>query len=99
MYKRQELAASATNSSSKSSSTKTGKRAKGKAIPAGCDDLTEIVGIGPKSREQLYDVGVKTFRQIADWTEMDVDKYSEKLGYKSNRIKQEKWVSQAKKLS
>ncbi len=95
-----ELASREAAAGKRSSSSKAAKRTKSKAIPQGCDDLTEIVGVGPMSREKLYKAGVKTFGQIASWSKEDVEKYSKELGYKSTkRIEQEKWVSQANKLS
>ena len=81
----------------KSGARKATSRSKAQAIPEGCDDLTEINGVGPKSREQLYKAGVKTFQEIAAWSKQDIDSYADKLSCKSNRI--EKWVSEAKKLS
>ena len=94
----EKLASRNTTSSRKSSSSKTTRQTKGKGD--GRDDLTEIVGIGPLYKKKLYRAGVTTYRQIAGWTKEDVEKYSKKLGFKSGkRIQQEKWVSQAKKLS
>ena len=77
-------------------SRKPTKRSKTTVIPDGHDDLTKIVGIGPMSQKKLYELGVKTHSQIAGWSEEDITKYSQQLGYKNNRIEQENWVAQAK---
>ena len=95
-----KLASRKTTSRKKSPSSKKSKGTKGKATPKDGDDLTEIVGIGPLYKKKLHNAGVKTFRHIAGWSKEDVAKFSKKLGFKSSkRIEQEKWVSQAKKLS
>jgi len=95
-----KLASRPTASRKASRSSGTTKRKKAKVGGKDRDDLTEIVGIGPTFQGKLHRAGVKTYRQIADWTKEDIEKYSKKLGFKSSsRIDQEKWVSQAKKLA
>lgn len=71
---------------------------KRKNIPEGCDDLSKIRGIGPQYRAKLFQLGVKTFREISQWTEADVKQFNDRLGCKSNRIEHEQWIEQAKKL-
>ena len=96
----EKLASRKTSSRRKPSSSKTTERTKAKVTDKGLDDLTEIVGIGPLYKKKLYRAGVKTYRQVAAWSKEDIEKYGKKLGFKSgSRIKKEKWVSQAKKLS
>ena len=62
------------------------------------DELTMISGIGPVAAKKLKKLGVKTFAQIASWTAQDVQQVSQALAVGS-RIKKEKWVQQAKKLT
>ncbi len=98
LVKENEKMAAKLASTKKSSSKKSSRSQTDKEVPEGCDDLSAIVGIGPQSRQKLYEAGVKTYRQIAAWDADDIAKYNEKLGYKSKRIQSEKWVAQAKKL-
>lgn len=62
------------------------------------DDLTMISGIGPVAAKKLKKLGVKTHAQIASWTAQDVQQFSHALAV-GGRIKKEKWVRQAKKLT
>lgn len=52
------------------------------------DDLTEIKGIGPALRQQLYEMNIKTFDQIAHFTQADIDRVSEDLSF-PGRIERE----------
>ena len=82
--------------STKSSKT-TSSKAKSKSAQTGKDDLTEIVGIGPVIQKKLIRNGIKTFEQIAGWTQKDAQAIDEKLAFK-DRVKREEWVKQAKAL-
>ncbi len=59
------------------------------------DDLTKIKGIGPVLKRKLNDLGVITFRQIADFTPDDIARVNGVLDF-PGRIEREKWVDQAK---
>lgn len=62
------------------------------------DDLTRMVGIGPKVAAALAERGVTRFEQIAAWTAEDIaetDKTLKLMG----RIEREKWLAQAKRLA
>lgn len=62
------------------------------------DDLTRIKGIKSVLRDQLHAFGIRSFRQIAEWTEADVEAFSQLLAFK-DRAKRDEWVRQARELS
>ena len=47
--------------------------------PGTPDDLKLIVGVGPVIERMLYQMGIGTYRQIARWTERDIDDFDAKL--------------------
>ncbi len=61
------------------------------------DDLTKIKGIKSVLSTQLHAYGIRTFRQIADWTDADVEAFSELLSFK-DRARRDHWVQQARDL-
>ena len=65
----------------------------------GTDDLTRIKGVGPKLAALLNSLGIKTFEQIAGWTDADIDRIDGQLGRFEGRIRRDCWVEQAKLLS
>ncbi len=72
--------------------------AKRKSAAAKKDDLKKISGVGPTIEKKLNAMGVKTYKQIANWKAADVKKADEKLNFKG-RIQREDWVKQAKVLA
>ena len=67
-------------------------------LPPGTeDDLTRIKGIKKVLRDKLHAHGIRTFRQIAEWTEEDLHAFSEILAFK-NRATRDKWQEQAREL-
>jgi predicted flap endonuclease-1-like 5' DNA nuclease len=66
--------------------------------PGSPDDLKLIVGIGPMLERMLQQLGVTTYRQIARWSERDVDEYDAKLPEFPGRIRRDGWVTQAREL-
>jgi len=68
-------------------------RAKAKAA----DDLKRISGIGPKLEQVLNAKGISGFADIAGWSEADVARFDDELGF-GGRIKRDDWVGQAKAL-
>lgn len=62
------------------------------------DDLKIISGIGPKLQQVLNDRGIRTFRDIASWTDADVTRLDDELGF-NGRIARDDWVGQAKALA
>jgi predicted flap endonuclease-1-like 5' DNA nuclease len=66
--------------------------------PGSPDDLKLIVGIGPVLERMLQQMGVGTYRQIARWSEHDVDEFDAKLAEFPGRIRRDAWVTQAREL-
>ncbi len=66
--------------------------------PGAPDDLKLIVGVGPVLERMLYQLGVTTFRQIARWSEHDIDEFDAKLPEFPGRIRRDAWVTQARAL-
>jgi predicted flap endonuclease-1-like 5' DNA nuclease len=62
------------------------------------DDLKLIVGIGPVLERMLHRLGVATYRQIAHWSERDIDEIDAKLPEFPGRIRRDGWVTQAREL-
>jgi predicted flap endonuclease-1-like 5' DNA nuclease len=62
------------------------------------DDLKLIVGVGPVLERMLHQLGVTTFRQIAHWSERDIDEFDAKLPEFPGRIRRDAWVTQAREL-
>lgn len=66
--------------------------------PGSPDDLKLIVGIGPVLERMLQQLGVGTYRQIARWSERDIDAFDAKLAEFPGRIRRDAWVTQAREL-
>lgn len=66
--------------------------------PGAPDDLKLIVGVGPILERMLHRLGVTTYRQIARWSEHDIDAYDAKLPEFPGRIRRDAWVVQARAL-
>ena len=62
------------------------------------DDLKLIVGVGPVLERMLQQLGITTYRQIARWTERDIDEFDAKLPEFPGRIRRDGWVTQARAL-
>jgi predicted flap endonuclease-1-like 5' DNA nuclease len=65
---------------------------------AEADDLTRMVGIGPKLAAALAERGVTRFAQIAAWSQEDLAEIDVALSLKGRAVR-EAWVSQAKRLA
>lgn len=61
------------------------------------DDLTRLVGIGPKLAMALAERGVTRFAQIAAWTEEDLAGIDKALDLKGRAVR-DAWVAQAKRM-
>lgn len=61
------------------------------------DDLKKILGIGPKLEMLLNGLGVLHYRDIAGWTEKQVEQFDRELGL-DGRIAKDDWIAQAKAL-
>jgi predicted flap endonuclease-1-like 5' DNA nuclease len=68
------------------------------AGPGAPDDLRLIVGIGPVLERMLQQLGVATYRQIARWTERDIDHFDARLPEFHGRVRRDDWVTQAREL-
>jgi predicted flap endonuclease-1-like 5' DNA nuclease len=66
------------------------------AKPVQKDDLQRIYGVGPVLARMLNRLGINTFREIASWTEEDIDRIDAKLEHFRGRIRRENWVASAK---
>ena len=66
-------------------------------VKAAADDLTRVVGIGPKLAASLGELGVTRFSQIAAWTAEDLQSIDQLLGLKG-RADRDAWVAQAKRF-
>jgi len=62
------------------------------------DDLKLIVGVGPVLERMLQQLGITTYRQIARWSERDIDEFDAKLPEFPGRIRRDAWVTQAREL-
>ena len=63
------------------------------------DDLKRIYGIGPVLERLLHSMNIKTFRQIAEFTDDDIDLVSAALGRAfPDRIRRDDWVGGAWEL-
>jgi predicted flap endonuclease-1-like 5' DNA nuclease len=66
--------------------------------PGTPDDLKLIVGVGPVIERMLYQMGIGTYRQIARWSEHDIDDVDARLPEFPGRIRRDAWVAQARAL-
>jgi predicted flap endonuclease-1-like 5' DNA nuclease len=66
--------------------------------PGTPDDLKLIVGVGPVIERMLYQMGIGTYRQIARWSERDIDEIDARLPEFPGRIRRDGWVNQARTL-
>lgn len=66
--------------------------------PNAPDDLKLIVGVGPVLERMLHQLGITTYRQIARWTDHDIDEFDAKLAEFPGRIRRDSWVVQARAL-
>jgi predicted flap endonuclease-1-like 5' DNA nuclease len=65
--------------------------------PAEGGDLKVVRGIGPKFEKALKANGITHVRQIAEWTDAEIDSFAEKLGIRPERIRKDDWVAGAKR--
>jgi len=67
-------------------------------LAGAADDLKLIVGVGPVLERLLQKHGVTTFRQIAHWTDRDIDEFDVRLAEFHGRVRRDDWVTQAREL-
>ena len=66
--------------------------------PGAPDDLKLIVGVGPVLERMLLRLGIGSYRQIARWSERDIDEFDARLAEFPGRIRRDGWVTQARAL-
>lgn len=62
------------------------------------DDLTEIRGIGPAFERALNNMGIMTFRKIAQWDATNLKQIADQLETLPERITRDQWIARARKL-
>jgi predicted flap endonuclease-1-like 5' DNA nuclease len=62
------------------------------------DDLKEIIGIGKVFEHTLHELGVFSFRQIANFGISDIARLNSELKEFKGRMEQDDWIGQAKDL-
>jgi predicted flap endonuclease-1-like 5' DNA nuclease len=62
------------------------------------DDLQQIRGIGRGFERELKRIGVRTFEQIAAWTQADIDEIALRIKAQPDRIRRDGWVQHASEL-
>ena len=65
---------------------------------AAIDDLTVLVGIGPKLAVSLAERGVTSYGQLAAWTAKDLEEVDQALSLKGRAVR-DAWVAQARRLA
>lgn len=62
------------------------------------DDLQEIIGIGKVFEHTLHELGVYSFRQLANFGVSDIARVNAELKEFKGRMEQDDWIGQAKDL-
>jgi predicted flap endonuclease-1-like 5' DNA nuclease len=62
------------------------------------DDLKLVKGVGPKFEKLLKARGITEVRQIAEWTDADIEAIAKKIDVKASRIRREDWIGRAKRV-
>jgi NADH-quinone oxidoreductase subunit E len=80
--------------------TKPAPAAKAKPVTrtAKADDLKLIAGIGPKLEQVLNAKGIRSFAEIAGWSDEEIARLDAELGF-NGRIGRDDWTGQAKILA
>ncbi len=73
------------------------KPARDKAKTGSVDDLKLISGVGPVLEKKLHGLGIRSLKDVADFTREDIDRVDEALSFKG-RIERENWIQQARDL-
>ena len=67
-------------------------------ITAPKDDLKLVTGIGPGLEKKLLDVGITSFEQIANLSDLQIVDLETNVVKFTGRIKRDDWIGQAQKL-
>ena len=68
------------------------------ATKAAADDLTQLVGVGPKLAASLAELGVTRFSEVAAWDAEALARFEKALNLRG-RAERDAWVAQAKRLA
>ena len=60
------------------------------------DEINKIIGIGPKIKDSLNELGVTTFAQIAAWSEADIEQIDAVMPRSADQLKD--WRTQAQEI-
>jgi predicted flap endonuclease-1-like 5' DNA nuclease len=63
------------------------------------DDLTKINGVGPKIQKKLNELGIYSYRQIAEFSPEDIETVAASLKVFKGRIGRDNWIGQAAALN
>lgn len=63
--------------------------------PKHIDDLTKILGINNTINKRLNNLGIYTYKQIANLNQLNINWVANRIGSTPERIYQERWVQQA----
>ncbi len=63
----------------------------------GEDDLRRIPGIGPAFERRLHALGIRTYKQVAEWRTAEVAQVAAGLGVPAERIMKGRWIEHARK--
>ena len=61
------------------------------------DDLKRISGVAAVLEGRLHEMGIRTFKEITTWTDEDMDRIDDHLGFEG-RIQRDDWQGQARRL-
>ena len=67
-------------------------------IPAPKDDLKLVTGVGPGLEKKLQDVGITSFEQIANLSDLEIADLETNVVKFTGRIKRDDWIGQAEQL-
>ena len=67
-------------------------------VEAAADDLTPLVGVGPRTAAALAERGITSFAQLAAWTEDQMAAFDAELNLKGRSVR-DAWLAQAKRLA
>lgn len=70
----------------------------GEGDPASADDLKKLTGLGPATEKKLNDIGIYSYAQVAKMTKPARALVEELIGFKAEKIEEDEWVAEAKKL-
>jgi large subunit ribosomal protein L27 len=70
----------------------------GEADATAADDLKKLAGLGPATEAKLNEIGIYTYAQIAKLTKAAKALVEELTGFKAEKIDENDWVAEAKKL-